>query len=120
MKAGKVVGIVVLALVIAGAGYYTFFGGSDAKPDIPPEKIRNFLCVNKACDKAFAEDELNLDDAAPYGEAGAMAIKCPACGQHAVFTTRKCPSCGEVYVPTLSYLGPEGDLKCPKCGKAPK
>jgi len=119
MKPGKVIAIVALVAVIGAAGYYAIFGGAKSTKAIPPDKVRDFLCINKACGKAFAEGELNLDDAAPYGDSGVMAIKCPACGKHSVFATRKCPSCGEVYVPTRSYLGPKGDLKCPKCGKAP-
>ena len=119
MNAGKAIGITALVAAIAAAGYFVIFGGGEGKSTVPPDKVRNFKCVNEACGKAFAEDELNLDDAGPYPASGLMGVKCPACGQNSVFAARKCEKCGEAYVPTLSYLGPKGDLKCPKCGKAP-
>ena len=119
MNAGKAIGIIALVAAIAVAGYFVIFGGGGGKGGLPPDKIRNFQCVNEACGKAFAEDELNLDDAGPYGGAGVMGVKCPACGQSSVFAARKCEKCGEAYVPTLAYKGPDGDLKCPKCGNAP-
>jgi len=119
MKAGKAVGIVALVAVIVAAAYFALFGGGGGAGNVPPEKTRSFLCVNPACGKAFAEDELNLDDAGPHPTGGVMAPKCPACGQFTIFATRKCPKCGEAYVPTQAYLGPKGDLKCPKCGAVP-
>jgi hypothetical protein len=121
MKGGKIIAVVALVAVIGVAAYYTIFGGGGggSTPEIPADKVRSFLCVSKACGAAFGEADINQDDAGPYGDAGAMAIKCPKCGQFSVFATRKCP-CGESYVPTLSYLGPQGGLKCPKCGKAPE
>jgi len=120
MKPGKVIVIVALIAVIVGAGYFLVTGGRGGGEAVPPEKVRSFRCVNEACGKAFAEDEIKLDDAGPHGSTGVMAPKCPACGQFSVFATRTCSSCGEVYVPTRSHLGPQGDLKCPKCGKAPE
>ena len=67
MKPGKVIGIVALVAVIVVAGYFVLFGGGDGGSTLPPDKIRNFRCVNEACAKTFAEDELNLDDAGPFG-----------------------------------------------------
>jgi predicted RNA-binding Zn-ribbon protein involved in translation (DUF1610 family) len=119
MKAGKAVGIVALVALIAVAGYFAFFRGGGGTANMPPEKIRNFLCVNPSCGKAFAEGELNLDDAGPHPTGGVMAPKCPACGQFSIFATRKCAKCSEAYVPTQAYLGFKGDLKCPKCGTVP-
>jgi len=119
MSAGKIASIVALVAVIAVAGYFLIFGGGEGKSTVPADKVRDFQCVNPDCGKAFAEADVNLDDAGPYGGAGVMGAKCPACGQFSVFATRKCEKCGEAYVPTRSYKGPAGDLKCPKCGYDP-
>jgi hypothetical protein len=120
MKPGKLLAVVGLLAVILVAGYIAFFSGGGGPADVPQEKVRRFLCVDKACGKAFADEELNLDDAGPYGEAGVMAVRCPACGRFSVFTARTCPHCDALYVPTLATQGPAGDLKCPQCGKAPE
>ena len=117
MKASHAPSLAVLLVALAAP---VLVGCSGSKSEVPPEKVRRFLCVNQDCAKAFADDDLNLDDAAPYGNAGAMALKCPACGKHTVFAATQCAHCGTAYVPTRSYRGPAGDLKCPKCGKAPR
>lgn len=120
MKPGKILAIVGLVVVIAAAGYFAISGGGGGKPAVPPEKVRSYQCVDKACGKTFADEDLNLDDAGLYPASGVMAIKCPACGKFTVFALTKCPHCGAEYVPSEALQGPTGDSKCPKCGKQPK
>ena len=121
MKPGKILAIVGLIVVIAAAAYFAIFGGGGGGgADVPPDRIRHYQCVNKACGKTFSDEDLNLDDAGLYPPSGVMAIKCPACGQFTVFALTKCPYCGAEYVPSEALEGPTGDSKCPKCGKEPK
>lgn len=109
MKQGTKIGIVVAALLAAGAVFYFTSGTKEQAAAVADETKTLWMCTG--CNEAADLSAKAVQDIAKDSPGGAPPYACSKCKEKKLFRAMKCEKCGTVY----ATGAPDSTGVCPKC-----
>lgn len=117
LKNKIMIGVVVLALVVAGVMAYRSFGGGGSNAKV--EGTVWMMCANPDCGAQYELDKKEYVEAMRGQDQAMMmmtvpALTCKECGQQTAYQAVKCEKCETVFF--RNSVPNDYSDRCPQCG----